>query len=533
MVAALLVGVTACSSGGPSASPAAPAAEPTAPARDPRAGGTLAMGIGADVTDLAPTGQPWTPAELQVARSVYDRLAVYDAGHQLQPQLASAFKPNTEHTEWTIELRPGITFHDGTPLDANAVRDNLEAQRASATWGPLLAPIRSVFVRGPLTVAVASAQPWSTFPHVLAGQVGYVAAPRALADPSLALAPVGTGPFVIDQVVPERAIGLRRNEAYWQAGQPLLDRVDLQLVADPAARAAAFEAGTLAVAQVDAPLDLGTLSREAAAGDIQLVLDREAEAPKLTVVLNTVRPPFVDVGARSAMDMGTDRQALARIGFDGVLRPAHGPVVDESVWFNGQPVNPRDDAAATREAVRYAERYGQPLAFSLLVPAEPVALRYAAAWQAQLARVGVQAEVVPLAVDEVARRTALGEFQAAMVPLFDTWHPDLWYPALHRSDLVNVGVAGTNLPRFGTEAIDEGLDAARATTDLALQVDHYRTVQAELLASDAYLFLVRLPRAVSAQTQVHDLTSWSTADGRPGLGTEGGTVSLAGVWLDR
>ena len=167
------------------------------------------------------------------------------------------------------------------------------------------------------------------------------------------------------------------------------------------------------------------------------------------------------------------------------------------------------------------------------MPGQPVYLRIAAMWQRQLRDAGIAVTIQIMDETAVRAAAAVGDFEAAVLPMFGEWHPDSYYAALHRGQMTPVGAPGLNYPRFGTDAIDEALDTARKTGDLAAQVDAYRKVQDELGAGNAYLFLLRLPQVIAAQDDVKDLTAWTTASGAAGLGQERGTVSLTAVWLDR
>ncbi len=506
-------------------------AEPPSTTSAPDPGETLVIGVDSEGPGWNPATDRWSPPQLQVARSVYDRLAVYDAGYQLQPQLATAITSNDDFTEWTVGLRQGISFSDGTLLDATAVAANLEAQRSSPLFGPLLRPVTAVTVVDPLTVRLSMSSPWSTFAHVLAGQPGFMAAPATLGAPA-GSPPIGSGPFIFEGSVPGQSVRLVRNPSYW-LGPPELAAVELQVIQGASARADALESGRIDMGLFGEPATIAALRTQAEASDgqVQLVLDRESEAPKLTIVLDTAQGPFIDLDARVALDAATDRGAWWDAGSNGVLRPALGPAADESVWFQGDPLPIRDLGSARAAAQRYAERYGTPLSFTLLVPTDEPSTRMATLWRAQLAEVGVAVELVPLPVTEIRRRAEVGDFQAAMLPMFGTWHPDFWYPSLHRADMTNLGTPGPNYARYGSIAIDEALEAARASDDLAVQVDRFRAVQTAVNNSGAYLFAVRLAQAVAATGDVVNLTSWTTAAGSPGLGSEGGTVSLANIQL--
>ena len=145
-------------------------------------------------------------------------------------------------------------------------------------------------------------------------------------------------------------------------------------------------------------------------------------------------------------------------GYDGVLVPAKGPISDQSVWFIDQAFAPRDVEQAKKDVQRYEEIYGIPLAFTLDVPTQPVYLRFAAMWERQLREAGI--EVTIRLMDEAAVRaaTAIGDFEAAVLPMFGEWHPDSYYAGLHRAQMTPVGAPGLNYPRFGTDGIDEALD---------------------------------------------------------------------------
>jgi peptide/nickel transport system substrate-binding protein len=529
-VLAVVAAVGSCTGDDPQPTTTGPAPEV---GTGPVNGGRLVIAVPTDGGGVVPTGAPWSPSQQQIARAVYDRLAVYDDAYQVQPQLAERIEADRRFTRWTVTLRAGVVFPDGTPLDAAVVERNLDAQRASPTGSVVLAPVESVFVTGPRTVVITTRTPWSSFPHVLTGQIGHIAAPATLEDPAAATAPVGSGPFRVTAWTPGSSIELVRNSSYWRDDAPRLDEVSFRVVPGEAERVAALRSGRVDVALSSDPIALGALVDVAATGSLRLVVDRDGEAPKATFVLNAAVPPFLDPLARSAVVAATDRKALHAAAFPDVFDPVKAPTSDGSVWFDDAPLPSRDVGRARSEAARYEEIYGEPLAFGLQVPADATSLRLAAEWRRQLSAAGIGVTIEPTTLEPARARAAAGEFEATLLPLFGTWHPDSWYPALHRALMTPPGSPGANLARFGTSGIDAALDAARATDDFAEQVELYRRVQGELLAGGAYLPLVRLTPGVAAREDVRDLTVWTTATGRPGLATEQGTVDLTGVWLDR
>jgi peptide/nickel transport system substrate-binding protein len=525
----LLLIVTAGCTGGTGGS-AEPSGDDEAP--DPRNGGRLVVAVGSAVGDLDPAGPSWSEAELQVARAVYDRLAVYDDNYALQPELARSITPNEDFTEWVIELRRGVFFHDGTPLDADAVLRNIESQRSSPSADLLFAPVKSVFVTGPRTVHVRMRSPWSTFAHALTGQPGYVAAPATIGPEAPPGLPVGTGPFVARQQG-EGVFLAVKNSAYWQQGQPRLDEVDFRVIEDGTARTDALLRGRVDMVMADDPVEILRLQEAGDRGRASVIADPETEDPKLTAVFNVARMPFLDPIARHAVASATSRTALEPIRFDGLIAPSRTPFIQQSLWYNDVGLVAFDAARARRDQVKWQEIYGVPMSFTLGVPAEPTPVRFAAAWQRQLAAVGITVQVVPQHLDEVRAAASVGEFQAVLLPMWGAWHPDRYYPIFHQVHMTSVGAPGPNFSRFGTPAINEALDLARETDDLATQVDQYRKLQDEIAAGGAYLVLGRLPRVVAVHPDIRDTGAWTTAEGADGLAMEGGAIALTSTWMDR
>lgn len=527
---AVLAGAAGCTDSPPSGGATEnPEPEPGAP----RNGGNLVVGLADDSTNWNPAASVWSPSEFEVGRAIYDRLAVYGDSHELLPELARSIEHDDDFTEWTITLRENVVFHDGSPLDSAVLKANLEAEQLSPVAGPLMVPVKSIYVTGPLTVRISMKSPWSTFPHLLTTQAGFVASPATLSSAEGAAHPVGTGPFAFSAATPGQSVDVVKNSSYWRDGLPRLDGVSFRVITDGAARTEALATKRVDMVLADDPTTIRDLRELSETGDTHLLLDRDAEAPKLTFVFNTARPPFLDPVARNAVVSATDRTAMTAAGYDGVLVPANGPISDQSVWFIDQAFPSRDLEQARKDVERYIEIYGEPMVFTLKVPNQPVFLRFAALWQQQLREAGIVMTIQLMDEPVIRAATAVGDFEAAMLPMFGEWHPDSYYAALHQSQMTPIGAPGPNYPRFGNLDIDEALDDARATGDLATQVDAYRKVQNQLANGSAYLFLLRLPQAIAAQPDVEDLTVWTTASGGGGLAQERGTVSLTYAWLDR
>jgi peptide/nickel transport system substrate-binding protein len=522
--------LAACSSSSGTAGPGTtdPQAGQSTASTGPRDGGTLDIAVPAVPASWAPAGPAWSSAELQAARAVYDRLLTRDVDDVPVPELASAVTANADFTVWTIALRPGVTFHDGTPLDAAAVAANLDAQRVGLDAAALLTPISSVAVAGPATVVVTMATPWSTFPQVLTTQVGYIASPSVVAGTSPT--PVGTGPFTYGGVGADGSLTLARNATYWKPGLPHLDAVRFVAIPDAAGRVDAVIAGTVGLVAVDEPRQLSRLDDLGDSSGVVVVDDRNGERPKVNLAFNTGRQPFDHITARRAVGLATDRDEILSKVFDGQGTIARGMLSDASPWFSDHAPPARDVDRARKQAEEYTKETGEPLTFKLMVPSDPTLAHVASLWRVQLAQAGIDLQLEPVDEPTLVASTLLGQYQAALSVGFADPHPDLYEP-LFRGIPAEQPAVNPNITRYVNPVVTKAFADARLTDDVTRQVDDYRIVQEQLSVDDPYLFLVQVRSVAVVSTKVKDMTSWAAGAGATSLAEEATTLSLAQVWL--
>ncbi|MGZ4704311.1 MAG: ABC transporter substrate-binding protein, partial [Acidimicrobiales bacterium] len=173
---ALALMAAACSSSGSTSSggtTAAPAAKTgtnitVADAGEPKSGGTLKVGLNAETNGWSPSQSQWAGSAYIVAGAIFDYLAEYDTDGVAKPFLAQSITPNSDFTEWTIKTRPGVTFQNGQPCDAAALKKNFDAQRKSILTGPVFQVVTSIDTPDDSTVVFTMNQPWSTFTDTMA-----------------------------------------------------------------------------------------------------------------------------------------------------------------------------------------------------------------------------------------------------------------------------------------------------------------------------------------------------------------------------
>ncbi len=524
----LLLALVACSSSSGSGEPGTTGPQPSGPASTgPRDGGTLTIAVASEPASWSPAGGAWDSSQLQAARAVYDRLLTRDADDVAASELATAVQPNATFTQWTITLRSGITFHDGTPLDAAAVAANLEAQRVGPNAAALLAPIASVQAADATTVVVTTTTPWSTFAQVLTTQVGYIAAPSVLSGASAT--PIGTGPFTYAGQA-FGTVAFARNPSYWRPGLPHLDAVRVVTVPEAADRVDAVLDGTADLAAVDEPRQVSRLADLGDGKGVTVVDDRNGERPKVNLAFETGRPPFDHISARRAVGLATDREEILDKVFAGQGTVSRGMLSDTSPWFSDHAPPARDLDRSKAQAKLYLEETGQPLTFQLLVPPDPTLTHVASIWRLQLAQAGIEVELVPVEGPALYAAALTGQYQAALSVGFTEPHPDLYEP-LFRGIPAEQPAINTNITRYVNPVVTKAFADARATADVSRQVDDYRVVQEQVSVDDPYLFLVQVRSVAVVSDRLRDMTTWVAGSGAAELSDEAVTVSLAELWL--
>jgi ABC-type transport system substrate-binding protein len=221
--------------------------------KKPKLGGTLTVGTLSDVPNyhiFNGSDGKLDASGFCVANALYDPLFVMSAdGKTALPMLALSATPNSNYTTWTIALRRGVQFHNGTNFDAAAVVANVNAAIANAVVGSAIAPIiASAKAVNSYTVEYTMVIPFASFPITLAQQqIAYMAAPSALGS-NYAGTPIGTGPFKFKSWVVGVESQFTKNEKYWRkdaAGRrlPYLDGINFKTIVDSASRNEALQSG--------------------------------------------------------------------------------------------------------------------------------------------------------------------------------------------------------------------------------------------------------------------------------------------------
>jgi peptide/nickel transport system substrate-binding protein len=489
------------------------------PPAEPTTGGTLRFGLTAETSSgWDPTSSQWFNPGTIVSRAVFDRLAAYDENQVAQPYLAESFTPNDDFTQWTVTIRPGINFHNGTPLNAAAIKVNLDKQRTGVLAGPALSTVSSVEVISDLSVRVNLALPWATFPSAMTSQAGTIAAPEQLESSAPAQNPIGTGPFVFESWTPDSNIVMTRNDSYWQkdsAGRalPYLEGIEFKVLPDASSRGAARESGAVAAIETADPPQMKAFGAEAQAGNYQMFTNAERETSVQFVGLNTAKPPFDDPLARELAVRAFDRQLISTALYQDLFPPALGLFPAASPFFDESSYPPFDAAEAQRLHDEYQAKHGEPLSFTVNLPADPYYRQVGEAAQESARQFGIEINLNMVDQAQLISKGLLGDYEATGFQTFGD--PNIDQIFFSGETVKPLGEISLNFTRNNNPAITEALAAARATEDVEEQAAQWKIVQDELAKDLPVIFVVRGRAAIISTNSVFGLKQPPLPDGKP------------------
>lgn len=300
-------------------------------AQEPKRGGILRVGTGSDPATLNPYvfGNEF---DRNAFRPVYDPLFEYNLKtYEPEPALVESYETSTDGLDWTLHIRPGVLFHDGTPMTAADVVWSFEqALSPEATrTAPLLSFVKSVEAVDEHKVHVTLSQPDQLLLHTM---VDIRVTPEGYTDYSN---PIGTGPFKLVSWDPNRRLTYERNDDYWVEGLPYLDGIVLNTIPEQSVQVIQLLSGDLDFI-TSAPF--GQIAQIVNAG-MQTAVPPDNRAMGLyDIILNTKRAPFNDERVRQALSYSLNREALVRSLF-GYATVQSNPVPRSSPMFAEDALN--------------------------------------------------------------------------------------------------------------------------------------------------------------------------------------------------
>ena len=496
----------------------------------PKRGGSVTFGIDTEESGFDPSTSRWDEGGFLYGRSVFDPIAIVNAAGQVEPYLAQSITSNADFTSFTITLRPGIVFHDGTPLDANALHLNLEKQATSILTGPAFATnIAGVSVTGPLSVTITTKSPWAPLPYYFAqAQTGYVAAPAMLNNPNGTSHPIGTGPFVFSEWVPNSHMTVTKNPHYWRKGYPYLDSITYKPIIDPNARTNALQTGEIDIMHTNSPTSLeqfrGNKQWSYYDNSGQVVGQPTVQC----IMLNTSAAPFNNHSVRLAAAKAINRPQFSKVIDKGVDAPMSGLFIPGSEYHTATAYPGYDPSGAAKLISQVSKQSG-PVTFSLNATSNPDVLRAAQFLQQAWQTAGMHVNINILAQATLINDALAGTYQATSWRQFGAVDPDLNY--VWWTTQLASGPLALNMARNVDPRIQAALLTGRTTDAHATRVKAYQQINQYLGQDIPYLWLARDTWAVVANPKVQNFTNPTTLSGKKAIAFDEGVIWPTQIWV--
>lgn len=299
------------------------------------ASGVITYGQSTAVLTLDPAHGAFTgyPGGYEAALLIFDRLLDFDADMKIVPQLAEAYTMSDDLQSCEIKLRSGVTFHDGTPCDAAAIKFNIERmmnKEINTTNRPLWNPISGADVVDATTVVIRASAPFAQLPNTLAHGSGAIVSPAAIekfGEDGFAQNPVGAGPFMVEAFNPGQELTLKAFEGYW-GEKPGASGVVFKFIAEPATRINAITTGAVDVID-SVPVQL--VSQLEGNADVEVF--RKPGLRPIGLAMNLTRPALADVKVRQALNLAVPVATIAEKVFFGFAKAPDSPLAFDAIGY--------------------------------------------------------------------------------------------------------------------------------------------------------------------------------------------------------
>ncbi len=461
---------------------------------------------------------------VKALNQVYEGLVRFKPGTlEVEPWLAKSFQMSDDGLSIRFELREGVLFHDGTPLNAETAAFSFLRQLDKAHpghlpgaifqyWNYLYSDIKEVEVTGSMTLLFRLKQPNATLLYSLASFPAYLISPQALEDygQDMVRHPVGTGPYKFVSWEPNQAIIFERFRDYW--GEPVgYDRLVLKVVRENAVRLLDLKAGKLDGLDGMQPSELKPLLDDSAY--------RVYHEPGMNfayICFNQTAERFAEPEVREAVYKAIDRQKLVEVALDGWGEVAHFPMAKGML---GEPANfdpvPFDPEAARTVLAKYRDRWRKPVSISVMNAARlyaPDPVKIISLIKEDLKQVGITVEVDVRDFKNHLHHTRNGRHELGFLGwMGDNGDPDNFLSIHLASWSAKMGGA-TNIAFYRDEELDDLLLAARKTSDLDERQKLYEDVLKIWRRDLPYLPLVHGEDIVVMKSGIAGFTLAKTGD---------------------
>lgn len=443
---------------------------------------TLVVARAADTTGLDPHTQT-AFASFRLLELIYEPLVVLDGDLNIEPALAESWEFSDDATVLTMQLRQGVTFHDGSPMTSADVKASFERildESTAAASRANFTSIETIDADQDYTVVFHLNTPDVPILAAMATVGAAVVSDEFISDGGdFAATANGTGPFVLEQWVPEERTTLSANADWWGEG-PYVAGLELRVIPDEASIVAALRAGQVDFAILNDPV-IATLL----IGDDAVTLNEVPALAYHVFQLNASREPMDDLRVRQAIACAIDRQQVldtAALGYGEVTGPLTAPafkVPVEELFCYERDV---ERARALLAEAGLAEGFAIS---TIVAPNEPpTSLAEAQNIQAQLAEVGIDLEIISLELSVYVDRWLAADFDTAVALNGGRPDPYTMYARYFTNEGNLLGVSN-----YVDDTLDSLMAEGRAEGDVAARYETFKAFQQHLTEMAPWVWL--------------------------------------------
>ena len=483
----------------------------------PKRGGNITVGVFDSFPGYC-MADSLANSALMGARTIYETWVEQRADGKIVPYLLKSFEHNADNKIWSLVVRDGIKFHDGTPVDAAALATNIQALRGAllltgkagspGTAGGFTANITDVKVTGPMSVQVTLYQAESDYPESLYASGRFFArAPSQILGKNCSTTPVGTGAFKLVSTDLTKLV-VTANPDYWRKDAkggklPYLDGITFTYLPDAQPRVSGVKSGSLAATMFSSASEAKQIKDLQKNKAVTSILSPEDYYS--SIWLNNSKLPFSSKNARLAVSHALDREKFVKVRQKGMGSVPDSIVGPNNIMYNKKNFAGFDLAKAKSFAAAYKVETGKDIEFSFPVntsSSDDVA--NSTLIKQMLEAAGIKMSVLPQTTAEIITKAFPQQYQAMPLLIMEGTGTGFILPFLvsdtsggNPTALLNVSprtkilYSILNLSAFKDTVSENLLFAARAESNMAKKKKLYQDATAQIQAEARLTSLFR------------------------------------------
>jgi peptide/nickel transport system substrate-binding protein len=420
----------------------------------------------------------------------------YDENWEPQPYLAKSWEVSEDGLSVTLHLVDNATFHDGKPVTSEDVAFSIMTIKENHPFKSMFAPVEAIETPDPLTAVIKLSQPHPALLLAMSPALAPILPKHIYGDgqdikshPANS-APVGSGPFMLEEFTAGEAIVLKKNPNFFIEGRPKLDEIIIRIIKDPSALLIAMENGEADIY----PFMAGAqeINRLSKVDGLEVTAEGYAAVGPINwLAFNTESSKLSDVRVRQAIGYAIDRDFITKALHRGVSTPQRGPIIESSPFFDPS-IEAYDVDLDKANALMADAGFGDGMELTIdYIPGPKEQQQSVAEYmKSQLKKIGI--DVTVRAAPDFptwAGRVGGHDFELSMDVVFNWGDPVIGVHRTYLSDNIVKGVIWSNTQSYANPKVDDLLNAAAVELDMDKRKALYAEFQ-QIVAQDLPIYWI-------------------------------------------